>query len=204
MRHKPKKCKEMVVNFMGNLNTVMKPLYIGNQIVERISSYKLLGVIINENLKWHCDVDYITAKASKKLYTYRLLKRAGVQEQDMLKVFRSSVRPILEYAVGVWKDIPDYLSDRIQSFQKRALKIIYPDSSYSQALSLDNETTLSTRREFLCHKFMSEVIDTHDHPLSCLVSTAVQRTNPYNLRPGSSRSFSKFIDQRYSSCKYPS
>ena len=56
----------------------MRPLYIGNQIVERISSNKLLGVIINENLTRNCHVDYITAKASKKLYILRLLKRAGV------------------------------------------------------------------------------------------------------------------------------
>ena len=47
------------------------PLYIGNQIVERISSYKLLGVIINENLKQNCYVDYIAAKASRKLYALR-------------------------------------------------------------------------------------------------------------------------------------
>ena len=62
----------------------------------------------------------------QKLYALRLLniKRAGVQEQDMLKVFRSSVIPILEYAVQVYQDIPDYLSDRIESVQKRALKII--------------------------------------------------------------------------------
>ena len=68
----PPKCKEMVVNFMGNPNTIMRPLYVGNQIVERISSYKLLGVIINENLKWNCPVDYISPKASKKLYAVRL------------------------------------------------------------------------------------------------------------------------------------
>ena len=126
-------------------------------------------------------------------YAVRLLRSDGVEEQDMLKVFRSSVRPILEYAVQVWQDIPDYLSDGIESVQKRALKIIYRNSSYSQALSLANETTLSNRREILCHKFMAEMTDTRDHPLSCLVSTAVQRTNPYNLRPGSSRPLSKFI-----------
>lgn len=34
---------------------------------------KLLGVIINENLKWNCHVDYITAKASKKLHALKLL-----------------------------------------------------------------------------------------------------------------------------------
>ena len=41
-----------------------------------------------------------TVKASKKLYVHRLLKGAGVQEQDMLKV------PISVYAVQVWQDIP--------------------------------------------------------------------------------------------------
>ena len=65
-------------------------------MVTRILSYKLLGVVINENLKWNCHVDYITSKASKKLFAVRLLWRDGVEEQDMLKVFRSSVRPILE------------------------------------------------------------------------------------------------------------
>ena len=61
----------------------------------------------------------------QKLYALRLLKSADVQERDMLKVFRtSSVRPILEYAVKVWQDIPDYLSDRIESVkpEKRHLK----------------------------------------------------------------------------------
>ena len=50
------------------------------------------------------------------------LKRADVQEQDMLKVFRGSVRPILEFAEQVWQDIPDYLSDRIESVQTGHLK----------------------------------------------------------------------------------
>ena len=37
MRHNPQKCKEMVMNFMGNPNTIRRPLYIENQTVERIS-----------------------------------------------------------------------------------------------------------------------------------------------------------------------
>ena len=117
-------------------------------------------MINNENLKWNCNVDYIIAKASKKLYALGLLKIAGVQ--DMLKVFRSSVISVLEYAVQVWQDIPDYLSDRIETVQKRALKIINPNSSYSQALSQANETTLSIRRELLCHVFITEMTDTRD------------------------------------------
>ena len=105
-------------------------------------------------MKWNC---HITAKVSKKFYVPRLLKRPGVQEQDLVKVFRGRVRQIEQ-------------SPR----KKRALKIIYPNSSYSQALSLANETTLSNRREHICHKFMAEMTDTRDHALSCLVSTTVK------------------------------
>ena len=93
------------------------------------------------------------------------------------------------YAVQLWQDIADYLSERIESVQKSALQIRYPNSSSNQGLSLANETTISNRRELLCHP----MTDACDHPLSCLVSTAVQRTNPYNRRPGSSRPFKKFM-----------
>ena len=161
------------------------------------------------NIIWQlCHVDYITAKASKKLYSLRLLKRAGVREQDMLKVFRSSVRPILEYAVQVWHDILDYLSDRIESVQKTALKIIYANSSYSQAMSLANETTISNRRELLCHQLWLR--------WQTPVTTHYRSWCPplyiyYNLRPGSSRPFNKstrtkwsenFFTFKYSSLKY--
>ena len=51
--------------------------------------------------------------------------------KDILKVYLSNVRSVLEYAVQVWQDIPAYLSDVIESIQRRALRIIFPNSSAS-------------------------------------------------------------------------
>ena len=96
MKLNPKKCKEMVFNFMKNPNTVTRPLHIENSEVERVFTYKVLGVIISDGLKWNCRIDYIITKA-----VLRLLKRTGVQAQDMLKVYRCNVRSILEYALQV-------------------------------------------------------------------------------------------------------
>ncbi|PFX16123.1 hypothetical protein AWC38_SpisGene19629 [Stylophora pistillata] len=45
------------------------------------------GVIIRDHLKWNPHVEYVTAKAAKKLYALRLLKRAGVMPEDMLEIF---------------------------------------------------------------------------------------------------------------------
>ena len=81
----------------------------------------------------------------------------------MLKVYRGNVRLILEYALQVWQNIPVYLSERIESVQKRAFKIIYSDSSYNQALVLGKEAALLSRREFLCNKLMADMNKNSDH-----------------------------------------
>ena len=66
----------MLVDVMGNPNTIMRPLY-DRKPNSKKNFIIQIAWIINENLKWNCHVDYNTAKASKKLYAIRLLKRAG-------------------------------------------------------------------------------------------------------------------------------
>ena len=51
-----------------------------------------------------------------------------------IKVYTYNIRSILEHTEQVWQDIPAYLSDAIESIQRRALTIIFPNSSYQQAL----------------------------------------------------------------------
>ena len=75
MKLNPKNCKEMYLNFMKNSITTMRPVSVGNQEVERVGSYKLLGVIISDDLKWKAHVEYVIAKAAKRLYALRLLSR---------------------------------------------------------------------------------------------------------------------------------
>ena len=81
----------------------------------------------------------------KCLYAQRLLKRAGVNPHDILKVCVSNIRSILEYVIQVWQDIPEYLSDRIECTQKRALKIKHPECTvYNQAL-LEANVSISSK-----------------------------------------------------------
>ena len=183
MELNPKKCKEMYVDFMKNSITTLQPISIGNKEVERVRTYKLLGVIISDDLKWNAHAEYVIAKAAKRLYALRLLKRAGVMPKDILKVYLCNVRSVLEYAVQVWQDIPAYLSDAIESIQRRALEIIFPNSSYQQALYQANLTSLASRRELLCQKLMADMRDV-SHPISFLAPQETIRTIPYQLRSG--------------------
>ena len=123
MKLNPKKCKEMVINPLEYNATVLRPIDIGNTTIEKIRKNKRLGVIL---IKWKEHVAYIYGRACKRLYSLRILRKAGVGTDNMLKVYLAIIRPILEYALPVWQAIPEYLSYKIESVWKRALKIINP------------------------------------------------------------------------------
>ena len=170
-------------------NFTLRPLVVGNNCIEHVSTYKILGVFIDSDLRWNSHVDYIYKKACRKLYSLRILRRAGVDQGSMLKVCTSSVRSLLEYAVSVWQTISGYLSDKIESIQKRALKIIFPSAdSYSDALELARVKTLAYRRDKICKDYMYKMKDLN-HPLHPLLSIRLDNTCPYTLRHKS--------DQRY-------
>ena len=50
----------MVINFLKYQPTVKTPIQLNGIVIDRISSYKLLGVIISNDLSWneHCDCIY--------------------------------------------------------------------------------------------------------------------------------------------------
>ena len=55
------------------------------------------------------------------------LKRAGIRQTDLVNVYVSVVRPVLEYACPVWHtNLTKYLSDNIEMIQKKSIEIYIP------------------------------------------------------------------------------
>ena len=129
-------------------------------------TYKLLGVCVSNDLKWNHHVEVIVQKGNRRLY---------------------SLRPVLEYAAPVWQNIPDFLSYKIESIQKRAMRIIFPLMSYNEALNALNLTTLSDSRAHLCQVYIDRLRN-ENHPLHFMLPKQEEVVHNYNLRPGISRS----------------
>ena len=90
-------------------------------------------------------VDKITTKAAKRLYL-KQLKRSSLSDNDLKCFYIASIRYILEYTCQVFHyGLPEYLSDQIERIQKRALRIVCPDLSYSEAIEELDMETLKTR-----------------------------------------------------------
>ena len=56
------------------------------------------------------------------------------------------IRSVLEYAASVWHtSLSQEQSERLESVQKRALRVVHPGLSYRQAVSLTDMRTLHQR-----------------------------------------------------------
>ena len=89
---------------------------------------------------------------------------------------------VLEYSSPVGAGLTQYLSDQIESVQKRALKIIFPFMSYEDALKKSGLINLCQRREDACVTFLKRSYYSSD-----LLRNLVPRcqfSRPYALRAG--------------------
>ena len=97
MKLNGKKCKEMIVSFARSENDIPR-LLIDGLPLDLVSSFKILGLTMNNKLNWQDNTKALVKKASKRLYIIRVLQRCGLSSNDFLLVYFSTVRSILEYA----------------------------------------------------------------------------------------------------------
>ena len=136
-----------------------KPSYsLGTQL-KSVDSAKDLGVTINYDLSWGKHVSYIVNKANKVLGIIR--RSLGNDNRYAFScLFKSLVRPILEYAVPVWSPYQKKDIESLEKVQRRASRLALKqkrgEMSYEDCCCLINWQTLEKRREFLsliqCYK----------------------------------------------------
>ena len=77
-------------------------LILGDEELQVVNECKLLGLSIRSDLKWKSNTEYMTSKASKKLWIIKRLKNMGASQNYLKEVYIKQSRPVLEYAVPVW------------------------------------------------------------------------------------------------------
>ena len=162
------KTKEMLIYF-GKRDLQLQPVKINNINLDRVHTSKLLGIIISDDLKWASHIKYIVAKASKRLYYLRELKRAGIQTSELNRVYTSMIRPVLEYCVEVWTTcLTKEQCFQVESIQRRACKIMLPNDKYEEACYTLSLPTLEERRYQMC-KTTFEKIKQDNHKLNYML-----------------------------------
>ena len=163
-------CGQLLHIILGcSLSTANLPLLSTSAgLVERVSTFKLLGLNFDASLSWSVHITIITTKASKRLYFLKQLKRAGVPPQQLMHFYATVICPVLQYCTPVWHyAITQLQTEHLESIQKHAIHIIYPFTrgmSYSNILFVPELTSLESRHDQLSRSFFQDI----SHPSSSL------------------------------------
>ena len=181
------KTKEMLIYFGKRYPSQSIPtVHVNGTSIERVNSTKLLGVYFNNRLDWKDHVTYIVTKASKRIFCLSQLVRAGISTKQLVNIYCSLIRSVLEYCCQVWHPGLSVQETRdIENIQKRCLKIIFPNTDYATCLQLSGLQRLSERREILVRDLFNE-IKCDNHVLNSLlprrsISAPTRNSYPYVL-----------------------
>ena len=131
-----------------------------DEFLEVKKELKILGIIIQPNLKWNSNTESICKKAYRNMWTIRRMKVLGMDTFALLDYYMKEVRVHLELAVPVWHSgLTLKLSSDIERVQRVAVKIILDDRPYEQACSSLGLKPLSIRRMSLCERFALKTAD---------------------------------------------
>ena len=120
----------MVISFDKVGNVDRPPIVSSDATVDRVNYHKLLGVTISKNLTWNMHVSKIIYKAAKPVYLLYQLKRAGIAQCDLLRIYSNQSLGQYLSMPALYTCIPKYLSDDIENVQKRVMRSIFRESSY--------------------------------------------------------------------------
>lgn len=108
---------------------------INNINLDYVTSYKYLGIQLTNNLSWHAHIEYITNNSNRSLgYLRRNFSKAPSHLKLML--YKTLIRPKLEYASSVWDPGQKTLSAIIESVQNRSARFINSNYTRTSSVSL--------------------------------------------------------------------
>ena len=163
-----KKTKDMFISF-NKIPPSVPIVALDSLPIQRVSVTKLLGVLINANLKWDDHINYIYKKASCRIYFLKHLKRAGLSLEELCLYYITVIRSVVEFAAPVWYTSTTAAhKEKLNQIQKRALRIISPDLPHKTAEHHLNIPPLNYRLETLCKNMFVQMCSV-SHPLHDLL-----------------------------------
>ncbi len=146
------KTKELIVDFRKRQQRPYTPLMISGTPVERVSSFKYLGVNISEDLTWTTHIQTQVKKARQRLYHLQRLRKFRVSPAILKTFYSGAKESVLTQCISVWygdssnQDCKALqrvvrLAERISGSTLPSLQVIYFKRCKSRAAKILKDST---------------------------------------------------------------
>ena len=151
------------------------------EVIECSSSVKLLGVTIDNNLKFNEHVSNLCKKASQKLHA--LARISNYMCQDKLRILmKAFIESQFGYCPLVWMFHSRDLNNRINRLHERALRLVYKNNNLTFEELLKKDKSFSIHHRNL-QKLATEMYKVKNNLSPTLMKSIFpEREIPYNLR----------------------
>ena len=92
---------EMVIDFRRSPSS-LPPLTIKSSVVKEVESFKFLGTVITNNLKWEETSSSIIKRAHSGMFFLRQLTKLNVSSSVLSRFYRATVESLLSTSITVW------------------------------------------------------------------------------------------------------
>ena len=144
--------------FLGKKNIVDSVYTLNGSQIMCVTTEKDLGVHVSTKLSWNNHIDIIISKANKMLGMINRTCTNECDQKTLIILYKSLVRPQLEYASQVWSPYTKEKITALERVQRRATKLILKtDLCYPERLVKLKLLPLEYRREIFGSLFFLQM-----------------------------------------------
>ncbi|PIK44758.1 hypothetical protein BSL78_18363 [Apostichopus japonicus] len=96
------KTKELIIDLRRANKIVPEPVVIDSKTVDRVTEYKYLGVVMDDQLKWDAHVEYVAKRLKPRMYCLRKLVSFDVNQNISSIVYNSIISSVWSYCITSW------------------------------------------------------------------------------------------------------
>ena len=138
----------------------------GGSTVNVVSTLKILGIQVEDTLKWNAQVKQMTERATKTIWVIRRMKSLGVSQATLVKYWVAEGRSALEMCAPLWHSSLTAAQSRalarVQRVAMAAITSVW-GASHSEQLSALSLQPLAERRVELCRRFARRTAERSRH-----------------------------------------
>ena len=122
MRLNGEKSNLLFISRGKNFDKENYALHLFNDVVRPVEKAKFLGIDIDNSFSFKNHVDSISNKASKRINVLKVLAYNGTKPEILMKLYKSYIRPIIEYGSIAFISAPKSQMERLQQIENTAIR----------------------------------------------------------------------------------